>query len=158
MPNSFHQLYFLRENDFVKQYRSIERLECNLYVITVINWDLKKILILLMAFLWNNNIFTFSSSSKWQWENNGTCEGLLPNSGQRRGIIQTNGGPDNGRMYASPGLYHLSSPQPRPGQNGRHFADAIFKCIFMNENVWISFTISLKFVSKVPIDNKPALV
>ena len=25
----------------------------------------------------------------------------------------------------------------RQRQNGRHFADAIFKCIFMNENVWI---------------------
>ena len=25
----------------------------------------------------------------------------------------------------------------RPRQNGRHFADDIFKCIFLNENVWI---------------------
>ena len=25
----------------------------------------------------------------------------------------------------------------RPRQNGRHFADNIFKCIFLNENVWI---------------------
>ena len=25
----------------------------------------------------------------------------------------------------------------RPRQNGRHFADAIFKCIFWNENAWI---------------------
>ena len=25
----------------------------------------------------------------------------------------------------------------RPGQNSHHFADNIFKCIFMNENVWI---------------------
>ena len=25
----------------------------------------------------------------------------------------------------------------RPRQNGLHFADAIFKCIFLNENVWI---------------------
>ena len=46
----------------------------------------------------------------------------------------------------------------RPRQNGRHFADDIFKCIFLNENVWISIEISLKFVPKGPIDNIPALV
>ena len=46
----------------------------------------------------------------------------------------------------------------RPGQNGRHFADDIFKCIFLNENIWISIKISLKFVPKGPINNIPALV
>ena len=46
----------------------------------------------------------------------------------------------------------------RPRQNGRHLPDDIFKCIFLNENVWISLKISLKFVSKVPINNIPALV
>ena len=46
----------------------------------------------------------------------------------------------------------------RPRQNGRHFADDIFKCIFLNENVWISIRISLKFVPRGPIDNIPALV
>ena len=46
----------------------------------------------------------------------------------------------------------------RPRQNGRHFADDIFKCIFLNENVWISIKISLKFVPKGPIYNIPALV
>ena len=46
----------------------------------------------------------------------------------------------------------------RPRQNGRHFADDIFKCIFLNENVWIPIKISLKFVPKGPIDNIPALV
>ena len=44
----------------------------------------------------------------------------------------------------------------RPRQNGRHFADDIFKCIFLNEGVWISIKISLKFVPKGPIDNIPA--
>ena len=38
-----------------------------------------------------------------------------------------------------------SSP---PGQNNRHFADDIFKCFFLNENVWNSSKISLKFVPK----------
>ena len=46
----------------------------------------------------------------------------------------------------------------RPRQNGRHFADDIFKCIFLNENVSISIKISLKFVPKGPINNIPALV
>ena len=46
----------------------------------------------------------------------------------------------------------------RPRQNRRHFADDIFKCIFVNENVWIPIAISLKFVPKGPINNIPALV
>ena len=46
----------------------------------------------------------------------------------------------------------------RPRQNGRHFPDYIFKCIFLNENVWISINISLKFVPKGLINNIPALV
>ena len=46
----------------------------------------------------------------------------------------------------------------RQRQNGRHFADDIFKCIFLNENGWISLKISLKFVPKVPIDNILTLV
>ena len=46
----------------------------------------------------------------------------------------------------------------RPRQNGRHFAEDIFKCIFLNENVWIPIKISLGFVPKGPINNIPALV
>ena len=38
------------------------------------------------------------------------------------------------------------------------FPNNIFKCIFLNENVYISIKISLKFVPKVPINNIPALV
>ena len=38
----------------------------------------------------------------------------------------------------------------RPRQDGR--------CFFLNENVWIPIKISLKFVSKDPINNNPALV
>ena len=45
-----------------------------------------------------------------------------------------------------------------PGQNVRHYADDIFKCIFLNENLYISIEISLKFVAKGPISNIPALV
>ena len=46
----------------------------------------------------------------------------------------------------------------RPRQNGRHFPDDIFRCIFLTENVWISLKISLKFISKGPINNMSALV
>ena len=46
----------------------------------------------------------------------------------------------------------------RPRQNGRHFADDIFKCIFLNEIAWIPIKISLKFVPRGPINNIPALV
>ena len=46
----------------------------------------------------------------------------------------------------------------RPRHNGRHFADDIFKCIFLNENAWIPIKISLKFVLKGPINYIPALV
>ena len=45
----------------------------------------------------------------------------------------------------------------RPRQNGPHFADYIFKCIILNENVWISIKISLKFAPKGPINNIPSL-
>ena len=37
-------------------------------------------------------------------------------------------------------------------------ADDIFNRIFLNEDVWILIKISLKFVPKRPIANKPALI
>ena len=43
----------------------------------------------------------------------------------------------------------------RRGQDGRRFPDDIFKCIFLNENDKIPFQISMKFVPRSPIDNKP---
>ena len=46
----------------------------------------------------------------------------------------------------------------RPRQNGRHFPDDIFNWIFLNENVWISINISLKFVPRGQINNIPTLV
>ena len=53
-------------------------------------------------------------------------------------------------------IYNLNTLRPK--QNGGHFADDIFKCIFLNENTWISVKISPKFVPKGPIKNIPALV
>ena len=46
----------------------------------------------------------------------------------------------------------------RPGQNGRHFEDDIFRCIFMKEKFGIFIKMSLKFVSKGPININPVLV
>ena len=46
----------------------------------------------------------------------------------------------------------------RSRQNGRPFPDDIFKCIFLNENVWVLIKMSLKIVRKVQINNIPALV
>ena len=35
---------------------------------------------------------------------------------------------------------------------------AIFKCIFMNDIIWISIKISMQFVPEDPVNNIPALV
>ena len=48
-----------------------------------------------------------------------------------------------------------SSP---PGQNDHHFANDIFRCIFVNEKFCSLIKIPLKFVPMGPIDNNPALV
>ena len=53
-------------------------------------------------------------------------------------------------------LIYINSSSPN--QNGSHFADDIFKCIFMNENVRILNKIWLKFVLKGWINNNRALV
>ena len=61
-------------------------------------------------------------------------------------------------LWNCPPVYAERLNTLRPRQNGRHFADDIFKCIFLNENAWISIKISLKFVPQGPINNIPALV
>ena len=40
----------------------------------------------------------------------------------------------------------------------RHFPDTIFRCIFLNENAWISIEFSMKFVPKGPVNNISALL
>ena len=52
--------------------------------------------------------------------------------------------------------WHINTLRPR--QNGCHLPEDILKHIFLNENIWISLKVSLKFVPKVPINNIPALV
>ena len=53
--------------------------------------------------------------------------------------------------------WHLNTLK-KPRQNSRYFADDTFKCIFMNENVWIYIKVSHKLIHKGPFDNIPALV
>ena len=45
-----------------------------------------------------------------------------------------------------------------PGQNGHHFTDDIFRCIFVKEKCCVFIKISLKFVPKGPMNNIPELV
>ena len=53
---------------------------------------------------------------------------------------------------------HICRASSPPGQDGCHFANDIFKRIFVIENVTISIQISLKFVLRDSNDNKSALV
>ena len=82
------------------------------------------------------------------------CEKYIPLFFVKSSMILTFPGGFLPPSLVAPSLFNPS----RPRQNGRHFADDIFKCIFLNENVWISIKISLKFVPKGPINNIPALV
>ena len=56
------------------------------------------------------------------------------------------------------GLNTRSVNTLRQRWNRCHFADNIFKCIFLNDNLLLSIRISLKFIPKGPINNIPALV
>ena len=46
---------------------------------------------------------------------------------------------------------HRSITTLRPKRNGCHFADNIFKCIFLNENVLILFKISLNLFLRIEL-------
>ena len=75
------------------------------------------------------------------------------------GEIKSDHSPQMARLGS---LYGITGSQwvniLRPRQNGRHLTDDIFKYIFLKENVWISITISLKFVLKGLIDNIPSMI
>ena len=51
-----------------------------------------------------------------------------------------------------------SSNSSPPVQNGRHFVDDIFRCIFVNEKFCDLIESTLKIVHKGPVDNNTALV
>ena len=110
--------------------------------------------------------------SKWQWDANTGGLGYFPISCQpfsRSPLIRKNVFaiflPGKiwrkhfqfcSQTFTCSWLSTVNSLKSR--QNGLHFADNIFKCIFLDENVWIPIEISLEFVSKGPINNIPALV
>ena len=87
----------------------------------------------------------------------------LPSGGERlhKQVAAVSHSPSRKKLTpALPGCYfscfNLNTLRPR--QNGRLFPENILKRIFMNENVWISIKMSLKFALKGPINNIPALV
>ena len=53
---------------------------------------------------------------------------------------------------------YLSHNTLRPTQHGCLLPSNILKWIFLNENIWISIKMTLKFVPSCPINNIPALV
>ena len=75
---------------------------------------------------------------------------------QRDKMLLTGG--SCGLSYINNFEFNMNFNTLRPRQNGRHFPDDIFKCIFLNENAWIPIKISLKFVPKGPINKIPSLV
>ena len=64
----------------------------------------------------------------------------------------------HGHFYNSIVNYDIEVNTLRPRQNGHHFADDIFKCIFIYEKFCILLWISMKFVPKGSFNNIPALV
>ena len=63
----------------------------------------------------------------------------------------------NDRKYKNNFMFSLLNSSPLD-KMAAILADDIFKRIFLNENVRISIQISLKFVPRGSIDNKPVLV
>ena len=120
-----------------------------------------------------NFIEVCSLGSNWQCAIIGSDNGLALK--RHQAIIWTNNGLVYWHLKVSLCLNELTFRDPckithlslladdgfntlRPRQNGRHFEDNVFKCIFLNENVLILLKISLKFVPKGPINNIPSLV
>ena len=60
-----------------------------------------------------------------------------------------------GQYFRNPNPLTVNSLRPRLDR--RPFADDIFKCIFLNENVWFPIKVSLKCVPKGQINKIPAL-
>ena len=62
------------------------------------------------------------------------------------------------QIFTKHNLNHHNINTLRPRQNGHHFADDIFKYIFLNEDVRISVNISLKFAPMGQIKNISVMV
>ena len=95
--------------------------------------------------MWSFDIF-FDLRPKNGWVNNREAGDLRCHLAQYDIIVMSTCGQYNH-------LTHL----PR-NKMAATLADDTFKCLFLNENIWISFKILLKFAPKGPINNIPALV
>ena len=95
-----------------------------------------------------------NKSSLLQVIHNVHCNGMTPNRQQASTL--TSDDKIQSCHMASLGDNELNTL--KLGKVGRHFPDDIFKCILLNENVFILIKISLKFIPKGPINNIPALV
>ena len=56
-----------------------------------------------------------------------------------------------GNSYCLLAVSHCTVNSSPPGQNGRHFADNIFRCIFVNEKICILIKISLRLFLSVQL-------
>ena len=115
------------------------------------------------------NELTITFSTHNLWINNYCIWGKFSQHTSKQSQIFNSLGPGDAYMHQSLHCWLPESTIPlsgpirqinilRPRQNGCHFPDDIFKWIFLNENVWISINISLKFVPRGPINNIPTLV
>ena len=98
-----------------------------------------------------------SWGSNLQYTSTASCNGLAPI--RRQAIIWINDGQVCWRIYASLGLNELICNTRGHVVHlcrhllthwGRDFADDIFKCIFLTENILLSIAMSLMFVPKCP--------
>ena len=62
------------------------------------------------------------------------------------------------RLYVTAGHVIFDMNTLRLWQNGWLWSHNVFNCIFFSENMWISICISLEFVPKGLIDNKPSFI
>ena len=91
-----------------------------------------------------------------QWVNIGSCNGFILPRTRPLAVHMYQYRPKTVIPYCIIIPQWFNSLRPR--RNRRHFADDVFKCNLLNENVWIPIKLSLKFVPKGPINNIPSLV
>ena len=80
---------------------------------------------------------------------------------QRRPVNSPHKGPVTRKMFPFDDIImSMCLNTMRSRQNGRHFTDNSFKCVFLNEVkwLWILINIPLEIVPKGPINNIPPLV
>ena len=90
----------------------------------------------------------------------GCCDSCIPwlqrlNQWEQRWVIPSHIKTTHVITYPCPNLKGCSVHSSPLGQNGRQFADNIFRCIFVNEKFWMLIKISEMFIPKGLIDNNP---